>query len=66
MIQKLLILFFINLFLAFAPLYTKYGENSAFLQSVYAAQDIKINSINFDNSDSIIFLGIIWLTLQNK
>ena len=57
MIQKLLILFFINLFLAFAPLYTKYGENSAFLQSVYAAQDIKINSINFDNSDSIIFLG---------
>ena len=57
MIQKLQILFFINLFLAFAPLYTKYGENSAFLQSVYAAQDIKINSINFDNSDSIIFLG---------
>lgn len=37
------------------------SNNSSFFSffntSVYAAENLKINSINFDNSDSIIFLG---------
>ena len=28
-----------------------------FINKVYAQENLKINSINFDNSDSIIFLG---------
>ena len=35
------------------------GNNfaSIFINKVYAQESLKVNSINFDNSDSIIFLG---------
>lgn len=58
MIRKLLILLFIYIFIAVIPLKNG-GFNTANFLSVkaYAEETIKINSINFDNSDSIIFLG---------
>lgn len=58
MIRRLLILLFIYIFTAVMPL--ENGNDSVadfYTIKAYAAETIKINSINFDNSDSIIFLG---------
>lgn len=58
MIQRLFILFFIYILIALAPLNSN-GNNFVhyFVTKAFAAENLKINSINFDNSDSIIFLG---------
>ncbi len=52
MIRKLLILLLLKIFFIIMPFYFEDNTPQAF-----AAESIKINSINFDNSDSIIFLG---------
>ncbi len=57
MIKKLLIAFFIYIILTLIPLNTTQNKFFRFIQPVYALDSLKINSINFDNSDSIIFLG---------
>ncbi len=64
MIQKLLVLFYICISLSILPAVTLHGKISVIPQvfAEEAAVDaetktMKINSINFDNSDSIIFLG---------
>ncbi len=56
--QKLLILLFIYFFMIIVPFQSNNSSFFSFFNtSVYAAENLKINSINFDNSDSIIFLG---------
>lgn len=58
MIRKLLILLFIYIFTAVINFENgEYGIANFTAIKAYAAETIKINSINFDNSDSIIFLG---------
>ncbi|MBE7705063.1 MAG: AMIN domain-containing protein [Cyanobacteria bacterium SIG29] len=58
MIQRLLILIFIYTLIAIMPL-SNNGNDLAhfFINKIYAQESLKINNINFDNSDSIIFLG---------
>lgn len=57
MIQRLFILIFIYILIAIAPLPSNSNLFACFINKVYAQESTKINSINFDNSDSIIFLG---------
>lgn len=57
MIQRLFILIFIYILIAIAPLPSNSNIFACFINKVYAQESTKINSINFDNSDSIIFLG---------
>ena len=56
--QKLLILLFIYFFMIIVPFQSNNSSFFSFFNiSAAAAENLKINSINFDNSDSIIFLG---------
>ncbi len=58
MIQRLVVLIFIYIFLALIPHSSScdiFASN--FMPKVFAQETLKVNSINFDNSDSIIFLG---------
>lgn len=55
MIQRLIVLLFIYFIMAVIPASSQ--GSSMLFSKAFAAETIKINSINFDNSDSIIFLG---------
>ena len=55
MIKRLLITLVIYFFVTIIPF--SHGAFEGFTSPVIAAEILKINSINFDNSDSIIFLG---------
>ncbi len=57
MIQRVIVLIFIFFLMIFTPISRQRDIYSAFMPVAYAADSLKINSINFDNSDSIIFLG---------
>lgn len=58
MIQRIIILIFIYAIMPISTVCLRTGYcNAFFVQKVYARDSLKINSINFDNSDSIIFLG---------
>ena len=58
MIQRIIVLIFIYILMIFAPHSRSDVLSSLFVPKVFAAEgSLKINSINFDNSDSIIFLG---------
>lgn len=58
MIQRIIVLIFIYILMIFAPLSRSDISSMFFVPKVFAAEgSLKINSINFDNSDSIIFLG---------
>ena len=57
MIRKLLTLFYIYIILSFMPLYFNNQISESIISKAYAIESLKVNSINFDNSDSIIFLG---------
>ncbi len=58
MIQRIIVLIFIYVLMIFMPFCRNDMSLSFFVPKVFAAEDsLKINSINFDNSDSIIFLG---------
>ena len=57
MIQRVIVLIFIYFLMIFAPISRQTDILSAFVSVSSAADSLKINSINFDNSDSIIFLG---------
>ncbi len=56
MIQRIIVFIFIYLLIAFIPQNSCCGSFAASTRA-YAEDTLKINSINFDNSDSIIFLG---------
>ena len=58
MLQRIIVLIFIYFLIIFTP-FSHYGQNmiSTYIPMANAADFLKINSINFDNSDSIIFLG---------
>ncbi len=55
--KKFYILFFICLISLLIPNTDNIGISNFLSLKSYAQENIKINSINFDNSDSIIFLG---------
>lgn len=58
MIQRIIVLIFIYFLIPFAiGLFNNDCNICSVVQKVYAEESLKINSINFDNSDSIIFLG---------
>ncbi len=57
MIQRIIVLFFAYLFIHIMPINLGNSMLSSMLPKAFAIETLKINSINFDNSDSIIFLG---------
>ena len=57
MIQRLLVLSLIYISLIIMPFIPQNTVLGSIITSAYAEESMKINSINFDNSDSIIFLG---------
>ncbi len=57
MIQRLFIFIFIYILTAIIPFNINWNYIAKIYQSANAEELLKINSINFDNSDSIIFLG---------
>ncbi len=57
MIKRILVLFFIYILAAIIPFFIDKAEISPILRANAEEAVMKINSINFDNSDSIIFLG---------
>lgn len=58
MILRLLIIILIYIFTSILPVgKTDNFYNNCFSSKAFAEEVLKINSINFDNSDSIIFLG---------
>ena len=56
MIQRILVLIFIYIALIILP-FMPYGTAYSPFPKAHAEEVMKINSINFDNSDTIIFLG---------
>ena len=58
MIQRIIVLIFIYLLIPLAiGTFNNNCSTCAVIQKACAEESLKINSINFDNSDSIIFLG---------
>ena len=58
MIQRIIVLFFIYVLLIIAPVCRTFeGIAVSLIPASYAEEPLKVNSINFDNSDSIIFIG---------
>ncbi len=57
MIQRISVLIIIYIIILIVPFERNSVVCSALFSSAFAQESLKINSINFDNSDSIIFLG---------
>ena len=58
MIQRLIVFIFIYIIIAIIlPIKNNTDYISEIIPCAYSSQVLKVNSINFDNSDSIIFLG---------